>query len=98
MVGDRESYKKAESCYERIRDNHPEVIREMNTLIDEYIADKDEVQSNQAGRKILPEHEEFRRLCGGMASSVFGILLKAYLFRQEWSLDEFKGGKIYSRY
>ncbi len=93
-MGDYEKYLEAERLYERLCNNHPDVIRELKDLIDQYAEPRDEVYGNQAGRSIIPKHGLFKKLCGDKAAQVFGILLNAHLDANGWIQDtEDVGGK-----
>ena len=87
-MGSIESYRSAARLYDRIYDNHPEVLREMRELIDALIDTRDEFYNNWAGKTLLPKHKRFREVCGDKAAPVFGILLKEYLATLDWKLDD----------
>lgn len=100
-MGDIESYREAERLYHRLTVSNPDVIQQMETLIDEYAKSRDKVYSNRAGRSILPKCDSFRERCGDNAPAVFGILLRDHLTAADWVMGEGTDGrknvKIYYR-
>lgn len=92
-MGDHNEYLEAERVYERLCNNHPDVIQEMKDLIDQYAESRDDVYGNRAGRSILPKHPSFQGLCGDRAAQVFGILLRDHLTAASWDRDEEEDGR-----
>lgn len=73
--------------HEVLISSHGDLARELQRLIADYVADKNEVRSDYAGAEILgnwQRAQEFERVCNDYGGRVFGICLNKYLLAMRW--------------
>jgi hypothetical protein len=89
--------------YDKLRQDHPDLLESLEEEIQDYVADLDEFNSSEAGKEILsrwPDRAKWKKLTGKLSSGVFGAVLYEAL-KDEWSIREeiVKGKpvKVYER-
>ncbi|TWT60829.1 hypothetical protein [Rubinisphaera italica] len=77
------SYPAAMKRFNDLSSERKDLLQAIEKAIDKHVENLTVVRSDQAGSKILPEHQEFSKYCEGLSAQVFGIIMREHL-REDW--------------